>query len=282
MTFFLNFRSQSVGGGVIEPRVLSGDGTADEPALRVIADSMIGSLVAGKNVLFVAHGFNVSYAAGARSLGQLDQYLNLGGADVLFGVLWPGDYWLPVVNYPFEGDVSMDCGRRLATFCKRYLAGAQSVSFASHSLGARLILEAVKNLDKPARSVCLTAAAINQDCLATEYALATDHASAISILSSHEDWVLKVAFQIGDPISILLHDDHSPFEPALGYAGPPAPAAPPVVPPWQIPDAADYGHGDYLPPGDAVTPVQTIGAAKWASVAGFMARAFRGQPQSWP
>jgi hypothetical protein len=280
MTYYLSFRSQNVGGAVAGPHVFEGDGTVSPLALRLIADRDAAALVAGKNVLFGVHGFNVSGSRGACSLGQLEPHLGLTASDVFFGVLWPGDFWLPVVNYPFEGEVSIDCGKRLAEYCARSLAKAQSFSFVSHSLGARLVLEAVKNLGRPARAVCLAAAAINRNCLETEYAAAAANSAAISLLASHKDLVLKVAFEIGDPIADLLHDDHAAFQPALGYDGPPKPAAPPVAPPWQIADSASFGHGDYLPPGDAVQ--SAAAAAKWRQPAGFMARALRGEPQTWP
>ena len=279
MTLYLNFRSAATGGAVVDPYVLEGDPTASPLILRPVGWPELTRIVAGKNILFAAHGFNVSYEQGARSFFQLEPQLGLSASDVFFGVLWPGDYWVPVINYPFEGRVSMDCGRRLAAFCQRWLGQAQSLSFISHSLGARLVLEAVKYLDRPARTVCLTAAAINRDCLETEYSDAAANASAISLLASHEDQVLKLAFAIGDPISDLLHDDHSPFQKALGYDGPPTPAPPLVASPWQIPDADRYGHGDYLPPGSAASgPVDN----KWERAATFMARAFRQQPQGWP
>lgn len=281
MTLFLNFRSQGVGGAVIYPYVLEGDGTASPPALRSVGYTEFAARAAGKNVLFAAHGFNVSYDYGARSLGQLEPQLRLTASEIYLGVLWPGDYWLPVINYPFEGGVAMDCGRRLADFCGRWLTRAQSISFVSHSLGARVVLEAVKNLDRRARVVCLTAAAINRDCLETEYVAAAANADSISILASHEDWVLKVAFQAGDPIADILHDDHTLFEKALGYDGPALPAPAQVQLPWQIPDAADYGHGDYLPPGDSVQAPPPPGS-RWLNSAGFMARAFHSQRQTWP
>src|SRR5579863_7031136 len=100
-------------------------------------------------------------------------------------MLWPGDAWLPVVDYPFEGSVAIDCGRKLADFCNRWCTGAQSISFLSHSLGARLVLEAVAHLGRQARAVCLMAGAINRDCLTAEYARAAANAAAISVLASH-------------------------------------------------------------------------------------------------
>jgi hypothetical protein len=282
VTCYLNFRSNSVGGAVIDPVVLAGDGTADPPNLSVLDWPTVGSLVSGKHVLFAVHGFNVSREHGARSLGQFEAALGPTATEVFMGVLWPGDYWLPVVNYPFEGGVAMDCGRRLALCCAQRFASAQSISFVSHSLGARLVLEAVANLGRQVRVVCLTAGAINQDCLATEYSSAAGNCAAISLLASHSDWVLKVAFRIGDPISDLLHDDHNAFERALGYDGPALPAGPPILSPWQIADGAGYGHGDYLPPGDAVQNSQAAAAARWQAVAAFVGRAFRQQPQAWP
>jgi hypothetical protein len=282
MTYYVNFRSRSVDGAVIAPSVYQGIADAGPLALTPIAWETVGSLVAGRNVLFAAHGFNVNQDWGARSLGQLEAYLQLTSADVFFGVLWPGDWWLPAVNYPFEGDDAMDCGRRLAGSCRRWMAAAQSFSFISHSLGARLVLEAVRNLHTPARSVCLTAAAINRDCLVSEYAAAAANASEISLLASRDDAVLQVAYQIGDPISVLLHDDHTPFQRALGYEGPPTPAALPVVAPWQIPDQSGYGHGDYLPPGNAIQTPEEAQSAKWLRVADFMTRAYRGVARTWP
>jgi len=272
MTYFLNFRVQDVGGAVVDPYLLEGDGTAAPLALSVVPWAQIPSIVAGKNLLFATHGFNTSYQEGAYSLGVLDRYIALASPSLFIGMLWPGDSWLPVVDYPFEGDVALDCGGRLATFCNRWCVSAQNLSFLSHSLGARLVLEAVTHLDRKAQSVCLTAAAINRDCLTAEYAAAAGNSEQISILASHEDYVLKVAFKVGDPIADLLHDDHTPFQAALGSDGPPPPAPPLVKYPWQIPDKDDYGHGDYLP----------SDRTKWPQAADFMRRAFFGLAQTWP
>ncbi len=280
MTLYLSFRTGAVGGSIVDGQVLEGDGTRPVPSQREVGASEIAERVSGRNVLLGVHGFNVNREEGMRSLGRLEPHLGLGSSDVFLGVLWPGDYWLPVVNYPFEGDDAMDCGRRLARFCRDKLASAQSFSFFSHSLGARLVLEAVKNLDRPARSVCLTAAAINRDCLTGVYADAAGNAEAISNLASRKDWVLKVAFLAGDPIADLLYDSHDTFQRALGYAGPPMPP-PARVAPRQIPDDCGYGHGDYLPPSGpkAGAPAPD---EKWPKAAGFIARAYRGEPQSWP
>jgi hypothetical protein len=281
VTYFLNFRTQGVGGAVVDPYLLEGDGTANPPILSVVPWALVPSIVGGKNLLFAAHGFNVSYNDGASSLGALDRYLNLAAPSLFIGILWPGDSWLPIVDYPFEGGVALDCGGRLANLCNVWCAGAQSLSFLSHSLGARLVLEAVARLDRKARSVCLTAAAINRDCLTTEYSLASGNSELISLLASREDYVLKIAFSIGDPFADLLHDDHTPFQTALGFNGPPTPAPQPIRFPWQIPNGEDYGHHNYLPPAlpSALPPPP---GTRWPQAVDFMKRAFFAQPQTWP
>lgn len=278
MTFFLNFRTHSVGGAVnTNPQLYEGLGDRAQSGWTLIPQTQLRAMFAGKSVLFGVHGFNVTQSNGVVSLGLLDHYMSLAGSSLFVAVLWPGDSVLPVVDYPFEGSVAIDCGRRLAAFCNHFCGTAQDISFASHSLGARLVLEAVSGLNRKASTVCLTAAAINRDCLTAEYTSAAKNCVSISILSSREDNVLKLAFPIGDPLSLLLHADHTPFQIALGSEGPRTPALPQVQTPWQISDAEQtnghYDHGDYLPPRSP---------GKWPRVAEFMKRAFLRQSQVWP
>jgi pimeloyl-ACP methyl ester carboxylesterase len=282
---FLNFRAKPVGGGAIDPYALQGNGTLMPLRLAPVPWQNLPALVRGRNVLFAVHGFNVSMQAGACALGNLEtQFRGTGGMgeqDVFVAVLWPGDSWIPIVDYPFEGNVAVDCGKRLAKTCNSWFSAAQTISFVSHSLGARLLLHAVARLGRRVRSVCLTAAAIDRSCLTSEYQAAASNSDAIQILASHNDLVLRLAFPVGDPISDLLHPDHTPFQTALGYDGPPVPANRPVEAPWQIPDKAAYSHGDYLPPSTLPLPDPNP-QKKWPEAVSFMGRAFRGLPQTWP
>jgi hypothetical protein len=280
MTLYLNFRSQAVAGSVIDPVVLSGGGAVSQPALQVLPPARLAALAAGRNVLFGVHGFNVNRDEGIRAFARLEPSLGLSSSDVFIGVLWPGDFWIPVINYPFEGGDAMDCGRRLATFCDKNLGNAASFSFLSHSLGARLVLEAVAHLGEKVKEICMAAAAINRDCLSAEYASAAGNVEKVSLLASRSDRVLRLAFPLGDPISDLLHADHTPFQPALGYNGPQPVGS--VLAPWQIPSDDGYDHGDYLPPSTPTVTQAQRRNAKWPKAADFMARAFRGDRQSWP
>lgn len=279
MTLYLSYRSATVGGSVKDrPYILDGDGTADPLQLNRIDVAELTQRVTGKDLLFGAHGFNVNYRDGARSLGRLDLALNLGPSELFIGILWPGDWWIPAINYPFEGATSIKCGQNLAAFCNDNLNTARSLSFASHSLGGRLVLEAVENLNRPARVTCLTAGAVNADCFRTEYTASVTSSVSISTLASREDKVLQLAFPLGDIFADLLNQDHAPGEPALGRSGPEQPVDANVAP-SQIPNGLHFDHGDYFPPSQpgAIGPND-----RWPNVVAFILRAFRGERQTWP
>jgi esterase/lipase superfamily enzyme len=270
---FLNFRTDGVGGDIVsEPYILEGDGQVDPVALQTLGWTIPRERIAGRTVVFAAHGFNVSYAAGVHTLAQLESDLRLGPRFVFVGVLWPGDYWIPVVNYPAEAGDAVRCGRLLATFVNKRLGAAGAVSFLSHSLGGRLVLEAVKNVERPVKEVCVTAAAVDDDCLAgPQYADVRAKAERVSVLASKADLVLRLAYPGGDFISdVLLHDPDSPWRGALGYEGP-QPDGLERVAHAQIPKAEGYNHGDYF----STTARAT---RSWT----FMREALLDLPHDWP
>ncbi|MDR3509139.1 MAG: alpha/beta hydrolase [Caulobacteraceae bacterium] len=281
MSYFVNLRAGDY-GAVCEPYVLAGDVLADPPGMVSTPYEVLPNLVRDKNVLLSTHGFNVNYVDGLRALGRLEAVTGPTSSEAVFGVLWPGDWAIPAINYPFEDRIAVHAGRLLGAFCNRWFSGAQSLSFVSHSLGARVVLEAVAALKRPARSLCITAGAIGADCLGAQYKAAAKNCERVVTLSSREDLVLALAFPIGDLIADILDLDHKPFQRALGRRGPEKPFGPPITA-SQIPDASDYDHGDYLPPSSLKQPVPDPDpAAKWPAAAAFMARAFRGQRQTWP
>lgn len=271
MTYYISFRAQSVGGGIVDPILLTGDGTAAAPSFRRLTDAELSAATAGKDLLFAVHGFNVSLKQGARQMGQLEVALGLPPSATFFAVLWPGDFFLPVVNYPFEASDAVECGKRLATLCNGRLASARSLSFMSHSLGGRLVLEAVRRLSgRKAKSLCLAAAAVDRDVLTRQYADALAKSDSVVVLSSTKDRVLQLAYPAGDFLSDLFGDGDSPFRGALGLKGPrPDPGT--TVTHRPIPKALNCNHGDYLPVG-----------THWQNVAGHVRNWFQGAPAGWP
>jgi hypothetical protein len=285
--YFVNFHYDSVSIHARNPPViLYGDGDAADPAFRPASAAELGIAARGKNVLFVTHGFNVPYINGVRSLGRLVSRIAPGSDALVVAVLWPGDFYVPAVNYPQASVPAMESGQGLAALCNASLGGALSLSFASHSLGARVVLEAVKGLKGRARMLCVTAGAVNDDCLTGEYAMVPKKTDAVYTLASVNDWVLQIAYPAGDLIGQLFTSDHGAFQEALGRHGP-QPRAPAPVTPWQIPDTQDYGHLDYMPssektfpPAPAAPPLS--GDNRWTRVGDFIAEAFKAATMSWP
>jgi hypothetical protein len=284
--------------------VLFGEGDSAAP---VFAPKFMGDLadeVRGKDIVFVTHGFNVPLNAGFRSIARFASRLSIPEETMIVGVVWPGDFHIPYftspeksigINYPVASTGAIGAGRSLGDLCNGPLSGVRSISLVSHSLGALVVLEAAKRLHNKAKLLCITAGAVNDDCLSTEYSLAADQAATIRVLASTMDWVLQVLFRLGDPVSQVLDqlpgplgpDDHKPFEMALGRLGPHPELLPPVYR-AQIPESEYYGHGNYLAPSDdgyrlppaAMAPLSDTN--KWLKVAGFVSAAVNGASPSWP
>ena len=118
----------------------------------------------------------------------------------------------------------------------------------SHSLGARMVLQALNGMDRRVRRLILMAAAIEDNCLVNEYREAAAKASEIYVLASRSDAVLELAFPVGNLVGEILMRGHPYSRIALGRDGPSRPI--PLAQRggvWQIPDGWNYGHLDYLP-----------------------------------
>jgi len=243
MTLFVNLRASASGG------IAADKASAWEDGSLQVSAADFANRVAGRDVLFVTHGFNVDQQNGIAALSLWSQRCKLPDSSLFVGVLWPGDSkYVPVIDYPFEGEEASTCGKKLADYLNANATRAQSISFASHSLGARTILEAVRGLHTHVRRVVLMAGAIEDNCLTREYADAAAKVAEIYVLASRSDDVLKLAFPAGNLLSqIFMHGD--PYDrTALGREGPSRPVPSTLhVEAWQIPDDWEFGHGDYLP-----------------------------------
>jgi hypothetical protein len=205
----------------------------------------MASLAVGRDVLFATHGFNVDRAAGIASRAGWEAWLRLPARTMFVGILWSGDSrWLPVIDYPVEGSEAIQSTNLLAPFLDRDFAGAASPSFASHSLGARLVLETIRGLGgrRRVKRLTLMAAAIEDDCLLAEYS----------------DAVLSWAYPIGNLGREIIDFLHPDWRAALGHSGPSGSVAG-LQSGWQIPDGLAYGHGNYLGNDPNEPPLQPAG-----------------------
>jgi hypothetical protein len=245
--WFLSTRAQSVGGPVGSVKILD----ADRPGYSGDLAPDLLAAIRGREVFIGTHGFEVNQADGISHLSYWFSNLEIGNA-VPIGLLWPGDCVLPIcVDYIAEGREAIQSGQLLATFLNANFTSAVGLCFASHSLGARVVLQTIDGLSASfrVRRVLLMAGAIDNTCLTGEYKNACNKIEEISILASTRDDVLALAFPLGNPLQGIIDRGHPYYHEALGREGPapPYPPAPKLHPNWQIPANLNYGHHDYLP-----------------------------------
>jgi hypothetical protein len=266
MAWFIDLRQLPAGGDPVQDigsiGVYQDDGKGGLPELL--------AAVRGKDVLLGTHGFAVHRAAGVKELSAWHRLLTLPSSAVFVAVLWPGDARIELfVDYPWEDDEAKASGALLAEFVNARFTGAASVSYCSHSLGARVVLEAVAGTALRIKRLVLMAGAVDDDCLHAQYAEAAQRVEEISVLASHCDQVLHIAFPLGNPIAGLLDVGHPYWSSALGRNGPDVAQPVGLQAGWLIVDAWDYGHLDYLGAGPKAMPlpvdIPKQGAAKPAS-----------------
>jgi hypothetical protein len=209
VTYFIDLRADSAGGNPVADAsgVVMRTDTQPDPNPSRALDAELATAVQGRDVLLGTHGFHVNRATGIDNLARWNKWLQLGSNGFFVGVLWPGDSrWLPFIDYPLEGDEAIKSGRVMADYLRRSFAGVNSLSFVSHSLGARTMLEAIRSLNQAFKLKTLTvmAAAIDDTCLVKEYQDAAKQMGKISVMASSCDDVLKCAFPAGNLASGIV------------------------------------------------------------------------------
>jgi hypothetical protein len=254
MALFLDLRYQNDGGGLssapvfFEGTQLFLPGTQQPGDYKTVPRDVALNRIFGKNVLIATHGFNVNRANGIDCLNTWGSLLQLTAQDAFLGLLWPGDSaWAHGLDYFDEPKIADEAGKMLGPFLDDLLAGAASVSFASHSLGARVILRTVQQMKaRQPRAVILMAGAIDDDCLTNEFQQAAATVGRISVLASMKDPVLEWLFPAANPLSGIIDSGHPWWRGALGRSGPRQPWPSNFLAPYEIPENWAYVHGDYL------------------------------------
>lgn len=263
MIYVLDFRESNVGGAVVPGRILHEPGLGDE--LQLVAETRL---------TFLIHGYNVTRANGRQSLMRLAQKLSTApsiAGDGLVAVLWPGDHWTRAIGYSFEGRDADDSAMELVRYVDRVVTRSTALSFVSHSLGARVVMESVKGLKGKAYrigQICLLAPAIDDSSLADPnvYQIASTVSDRIAVLASRQDRTLKYAYPAGDILQAFVYFWKEQVDLALGYHGPRKSGTYPIpaqVYAEQIPDVRCSDHGHYIP--DAPPTANQLSAVRFAS-----------------
>ena len=245
MTQFIDLRLSAVGGELVRtPAVTQGTNIDNYTGLN--QDDLLDS-IKGQHVLIATHGFNVNRADGIACLSNWESLLQLPQSSAFVGFLWPGDsVWAHGLDYPDEALVANEAGSLAAEFINTNFRQAASVSFASHSLGARVVLSTISYLTLPVRRLLLMAPAIDDNCLITEFEAVADKIGNISVLASKKDEVLSALFPLGNFFAGIIAEGHPWWHAALGHCGPASPWPSNFQAPFELPDDWDFGHGNYL------------------------------------
>ena len=254
MIYLVDFRAAGEGGAVVPGFLVTG-------RLHDVTLGTKDQLQTETKVTFLLHGFNVDRVDGRRMLLQLAGILETSIEGAIVAVLWPGDHWARAASFPLEGRDADDTAAELHKFMLLNLLARPTVSFLTHSLGARVALNTIDRVGGTAAQrdrfevdqVCLMAAAIDDYSLADRdvYQTATDEANRVAVLASKKDRVLKFAYPAGDLLQAFKFWEED-FGLALGYHGPRDHGKDPVPPNVRGKSIAKdrvSRHADYLPDG---------------------------------
>ena len=221
--WFLSTRAHSIGGPVGGSVTVINSGA--EGATYDLLPALLQA-IRGRDILFAVHGYNVNQKDGIKDLGFWMDALDIGNA-IPIGILWPGDCILPIfLDYVVEGSEAIKSGDLLAAFLNKSFTAVASLSFASHSLGARVVLQTIQGLNPSTltvRCTILMAGAIDDNCLTAEYQTAASRIQALSLLTSRRDDVLSMAYPLGNPLQGIIDTGHPYRKAALGREGPDPP-----------------------------------------------------------
>lgn len=193
---------------------------------------------ANKKCLVLVHGYRNEAAAAVKAYWTLADRAKAAGIvfDEVVGYLWPGGWSV----FSFHAAVIRAnwSGKRFERNLLALAKAGATVDVQTHSLGARVAMEALDRGQARARNVHLTAPAIDNESIEqTEiYEDGVRACSSLYIFHSKNDKVLKRAYRIGD---------FPEFDRALGYKGPQHPKK--ILPNTKIIDCQDVvtDHGGY-------------------------------------
>ena len=134
-----------------------------------VSDAELQAAVTGKKLHLLIHGYNNDEAAIRDSYGIIESMMSAQGLvgptapyDMVLGYVWPGgDLGLA---YFFAKRRADKAGPRAQTLLLSIASIAASLDINTHSLGARVALQALKGVPgKPMRNLFMLAAAVDDE-----------------------------------------------------------------------------------------------------------------------
>lgn len=179
--------------------------------------------VRGKRILVLVHGYRNDKEDVAGAYTSVVEMMGLSkllapepnGYDLVLGYMWPGGW--ARISFPIAVVRANRSAKRFHSLLQALSAAATDLDVQTHSLGARVALEAIERGEAGVRNLYLLASAIDNESVEVEeeYYEPAQECSRVYVMHSANDSVLKIAYRIGD---LPDHDK------ALGAEGPQRPA----------------------------------------------------------
>ncbi|NET24773.1 DUF726 domain-containing protein [Okeania sp. SIO1I7] len=207
--------------------------------------------ITSSDMIILTHGYNVSEEGAEEAYKEFQKNFNKYSNQLstlnkaIYWLIWPSnkpDQLDSKLSYFQTVSVAKNCGEKLAEYLKKLNFSASNkqprIILIGHSLGCRLLLEALKKTIKTnfKLEVFLMAAAVPVSMVQPGQQLNPSISSTekYRILYSKEDWVLEHTFPIGQMLA------GEGFEQAVGFKGNPKKEV------WSnTKDMENYTHSDY-------------------------------------
>jgi esterase/lipase superfamily enzyme len=196
----------------------------DTGASTEVAQAAFLQDLAGKRVTVLIHGYNNEELDVLKSYSTIDTQMRLlgflGGSaaayDALVGFAWPGGAL--GVAFPFARQRAVEAAPRFARVLTNLQSAGAIIDLNTHSLGAHVTLEALRDTPPLIRNAWNFASAVDNESieLSERYFVSSRRCEKFFVFHSKNDPVLRIWYRIGG-----LWD----FDTALGYSGPEDPAA---------------------------------------------------------
>jgi esterase/lipase superfamily enzyme len=181
--------------------------------------------LSNKRVMLLIHGYNNEELDVLKAYRTIDTEMRLlaffGTAaapyDAIVGYAWPGG--AVGASFPFARLRAADSAPRFARLLSALRSTGASIDINSHSLGAHVMLEALRDgAPHMVRNAWTFAPAVDNESIEfnERYFWSSQRCQAFYIFHSKNDPVLRVWYRVGDLLD---------FDTALGYSGPEDPAA---------------------------------------------------------
>jgi esterase/lipase superfamily enzyme len=181
--------------------------------------------LSNRRVMLLVHGYNNEELDVLKAYRTIDTEMRLLGFigtsaapyDAIVGYAWPGG--AVGVSFPFARVRARESAPRFARVLSDLRSTGASIDLNSHSLGAHVVLEALRDgAPQTVRNAWTFAPAVDNETIEfnERYFSASQRCQTFYVFHSKNDPVLRVWYRIGDLLD---------FDTALGYSGPEDPAA---------------------------------------------------------